>query len=216
MICHNGEINTLRGNVNWIRARQGAISSPILGRDLEKLWPLIYDGQSDSASFDNALELLVMSGYSIAHAMMMMIPEAWENHTLMDPARRAFYEYHAAMMEPWDGPAAMAFSDGRQIGATLDRNGLRPARYIVTDDDLVIMASEAGCLPVAEERIVKKWRLQPGKMFLVDLEKGRIIDDKELKETLASARPYAEWIDRIRVKLDEVESDRQQIGRAHV
>ncbi len=142
MIAHNGEINTLRGNVNWIRARQGAISSPILGKDLDKIWPLIYDGQSDSASFDNALELLVMGGYSLAHAMMMLIPEAWEGHTLMDPSRRAFYEYHAAMMEPWDGPAAVAFTDGRQIGATLDRNGLRPARYLVTDDDLVIMASE--------------------------------------------------------------------------
>ena len=208
MICHNGEINTVRGNVNWIRARQGAISSPILGRDLDKVWPLIYDGQSDSASFDNALELLVMGGYSIAHAMMMMIPEAWENHTLMDPARRAFYEYHAAMMEPWDGPASIAFTDGLRIGATLDRNGLRPSRYIVTSDDLVIMGSECGCLPVPEERIVKKWRLQPGKMFLVDLEKGRIIDDKELKDTLASARPYAEWIERIRVKLDEVETEK--------
>jgi len=208
MICHNGEINTLRGNINWIRARQGSISSPILGRDLDKVWPLIYDGQSDSASFDNALELLVMGGYSVAHAMMMMIPEAWENHTLMDPARRAFYEYHAAMMEPWDGPASIAFTDGRQIGATLDRNGLRPSRYIVTSDDLVIMGSECGCLPVPEEKIVKKWRLQPGKMFLVDLEKGRIIDDKELKDTLASARPYAEWIERIRVKLDEVETEK--------
>ncbi|HJS77293.1 MAG TPA: glutamate synthase-related protein [Burkholderiales bacterium] len=208
MICHNGEINTLRGNVNWIRARQGAISSPILGKDLDKIWPLIYDGQSDSASFDNALELLVMGGYSVAHAMMMMIPEAWENHTLMDPARRAFYEYHAAMMEPWDGPASIAFTDGRQIGATLDRNGLRPSRYIVTDDDLVIMGSECGCLPIPEEKIVKRWRLQPGKMFLVDLEKGRIVDDKELKETLAGAKPYAEWIERIRVKLDEVESEK--------
>ncbi len=208
MICHNGEINTLRGNVNWIRARQGAISSPILGKDLEKIWPLIYDGQSDSASFDNALELLVMGGYSVAHAMMMMIPEAWENHALMDPARRAFYEYHAAMMEPWDGPASIAFTDGRQIGATLDRNGLRPSRYIVTADDLVIMGSECGCLPVPEERIIKKWRLQPGKMFLVDLERGRIVDDKELKESLAGAKPYAEWIERIRVKLDEVETEK--------
>jgi glutamate synthase (NADPH/NADH) large chain len=208
LICHNGEINTLRGNVNWIRARQGAISSPILGQDLDKLWPLIYDGQSDSASFDNALELLLMGGYSVAHAMMMMIPEAWENHTLMDPARRAFYEYHAAMMEPWDGPASIAFTDGRQIGATLDRNGLRPSRYIVTDDDLVIMGSECGCLPVPEERIVKKWRLQPGKMFLVDLEKGRIVDDKELKDALAGAKPYGEWIERIRVKLDEVETEK--------
>jgi glutamate synthase (NADPH) large chain len=204
LIAHNGEINTLRGNVNWIRARQGAISSPILGRDLDKVWPLIYDGQSDSASFDNALELLVMSGYSVAHAMMMMIPEAWENHQHMDASRRAFYEYHAAMMEPWDGPASIAFTDGRLIGATLDRNGLRPSRYIVTDDDLVIMGSECGCLPIPEERIVRKWRLQPGKMFLVDLEKGRIVDDKELKDTLASARPYAEWIDRIRIKLDDL------------
>ena len=216
LIAHNGEINTLRGNVNWIRARQGAISSPILGKDLDKLWPLIYDGQSDSASFDNALELLVMSGYSVAHAVMMMIPEAWEGHTLMDPSRRAFYEYHAAMMEPWDGPAAIAFTDGRQIGATLDRNGLRPARYIVTDDDLVIMASEAGVLPIPEERIVKKWRLQPGKMFLVDLEKGRIVDDKELKDTLASARPYSEWMERIRIRLDDVESDRLQPERSNV
>jgi glutamate synthase (NADPH/NADH) large chain len=208
IICHNGEINTVRGNQNWIRARQGAISSPILGKDLDKLWPLIYPGQSDSASFDNAVELLVMGGYSVAHAMMMMIPEAWENHALMDPARRAFYEYHAAMMEPWDGPASIAFTDGRQIGATLDRNGLRPSRYIVTDDGLVIMGSECGCLPVPEEKIVKKWRLQPGKMFLVDLEKGRIIDDRELKDSLASARPYAEWIERIRVKLDEVETEK--------
>lgn len=210
MICHNGEINTVRGNVNWIRARQGAISSPILGRDLDKLWPLIYDGQSDSASFDNALELLVMGGYSVAHAMMMMIPEAWEGHTLMDTNRRAFYEYHAAMMEPWDGPAAIAFTDGRLIGATLDRNGLRPARYIVTADDLVIMGSECGCLPVPEERIIKKWRLQPGRMFLVDLEKGRIVDDRELKDTLAAAKPYREWIERIRVKLDDIEGDKLQ------
>jgi glutamate synthase domain-containing protein 2/glutamate synthase domain-containing protein 1/glutamate synthase domain-containing protein 3 len=210
MIAHNGEINTLRGNINWMRARQGAISSPVLGKDLDKLWPLIHDGQSDSASFDNALELLVMSGYSLAHAMMLMIPEAWEGHTLMDAGRRAFYEYHAAMMEPWDGPAAVAFTDGRQIGATLDRNGLRPARYLVTKDDLVVMASEAGVLPVPEEKIVKKWRLQPGRMFLVDLEAGRIIDDKELKDTLASARPYREWIERIRIKLDEVPAPKHE------
>ncbi len=204
MIAHNGEINTLRGNVNWIRARQGAISSPVLGKDLEKVWPLIYDGQSDSASFDNALELLTMSGYSLAHAMMMLIPEAWEKHALMDPHRRAFYEYHAAMMEPWDGPAAVAFSDGRQIGATLDRNGLRPARYLVTSDDMVVMASETGVLPIPEEKIIKKWRLQPGKMFLIDLEAGRIIDDRELKDTLASSKPYRAWIERIRIKLDDL------------
>jgi glutamate synthase (NADPH/NADH) large chain len=204
LIAHNGEINTLRGNVNWLRAREGAISSPVLGKDLEKLWPLIYPGQSDSASFDNALELLVMAGYSLAHGMMMLIPEAWEKHTLMDENRRAFYEYNAAMMEPWDGPAAVAFTDGRQIGATLDRNGLRPARYLVTDDDLVVMASETGVLPISEERIVKKWRLQPGKMFLVDLDLGRIVDDKELKDSLSAIKPYRGWIERIRVKLDEL------------
>jgi len=214
LIAHNGEINTLRGNVNWIRARQGAISSPILGKDLDKVWPLIYDGQSDSASFDNALELLLMGGYSVAHAMMMLIPEAWEAHTLMDPTRRAFYEYHASIMEPWDGPAAIAFTDGRQIGATLDRNGLRPARYLVTDNDLVVMASETGVLPIPEERIVKKWRLQPGKMFLVDLEAGRIIDDKELKDTLASAKPYREWIERIRIKLDDLPEPKERRGKS--
>src|SRR5439155_3184080 len=208
MVAHNGEINTVKGNFNWMRAREGVMKSPVLGDDLKKLYPISFEGQSDTATFDNALELLTMSGYPLAHAAMMMIPEAWEQHTLMDERRRAFYEYHAAMLEPWDGPAAMVFTDGRQIGATLDRNGLRPAPYIVTDDDLVIMGSECGCLPVPEERIVKKWRLQPGKMFLVDLEKGRIIDDKELKDSLASARPYAEWIERIRVKLDEVESDK--------
>ncbi|MBI1904800.1 MAG: glutamate synthase subunit alpha [Rhodocyclales bacterium] len=201
-IAHNGEINTLRGNYNWMRAREKGVSSPLLGADLEKIWPLIYPGQSDSASFDNALELLVMSGYSMAHAMMMMIPEAWESHTLMDERRRAFYEYHAAMMEPWDGPAAVAFTDGRQIGATLDRNGLRPARYLVTDDDVVVMASESGVLPIPESKIVKKWRLQPGKMFLIDLEQGRIIDDAELKDSLANAKPYTDWLSRINVKLD--------------
>ncbi|HRL74442.1 MAG TPA: glutamate synthase-related protein [Candidatus Accumulibacter phosphatis] len=204
MIAHNGEINTLRGNYNWMRAREKGTSSPLLAGDLEKIWPLIYPGQSDSASFDNALELLVMGGYSLAHAMMMLIPEAWESHTLMDEKRSAFYKYHAAMIEPWDGPAAVAFTDGRQIGATLDRNGLRPARYLVTDDDLVVMASEAGVLPIPEERIVKKWRLQPGKMFLIDLEEGRIIDDAELKDTLARARPYQDWLGRINIKLDEL------------
>ncbi|MBM3117162.1 glutamate synthase large subunit [Jeongeupia naejangsanensis] len=205
MIAHNGEINTVRGNVNWIRAREGAISSPVLGDSLNKVWPLIYPGQSDSASFDNALELLVMGGYSLAQAVMMMIPEAWEKHTLMGENRRGFYEYHAAMMEPWDGPAAVAFTDGRQIGATLDRNGLRPARYLVTKDDLVVMASESGVLPIADERIAQKWRLQPGKMFLIDMEQGRIIDDKEIKDGLANAKPYREWVDKIRIKLDEVQ-----------
>ncbi len=204
LVCHNGEINTLRGNVNWIRARQHGIASSVLGPDLDKIWPLIYDGQSDSASFDNALELLVMGGYSLAHAMMLMIPEAWARNPLMDEDRRAFYEYHAALMEPWDGPAAMAFTDGRQIGATLDRNGLRPARYIVTDDDFVVMASEVGVLDIPERKIVRKWRLQPGKMLLVDTEQGRIIDDDELKQTLATAKPYREWIDRSRVALESL------------
>ena len=204
MIAHNGEINTLRGNVNWIRARQQAIASPVLKEDLKKIWPLIYDGQSDSASFDNCLEMLVMGGYSLAHAMMMMIPEAWSGHKLMDEDRKAFYEYHATLMEAWDGPAAMAFTDGRQIGATLDRNGLRPARYILTDDDLVVLASEAGVLDIAESKIVKKWRLQPGKMFLVDIEKGRIIDDDQLKRELATAKPYREWVQQARIRLDDL------------
>ena len=206
MIAHNGEINTLRGNYNWMRAREKGTSSPLLGADLEKLWPLIYPNQSDSASFDNALELLVMGGYSLAHAMMMLIPEAWESHTLMDEKRRAFYEYHAAMMEPWDGPAAVAFTDGRQIGATLDRNGLRPARYLVTDDDLVVMASESGVLPIPDAKIVKKWRLQPGKMFLIDLEQGRIIEDLELKDTLSRQKPYQDWLSRINIKLDGLDA----------
>jgi glutamate synthase (NADPH) large chain len=204
LLAHNGEINTVKGNFNWMRAREGVMKSAVLNEDLQKLFPLIYEGQSDTACFDNALELLVMAGYPIAQAMMMMIPEAWENHTLMDENRRAFYEYHAAMMEPWDGPAAMAFTDGRHIGGTLDRNGLRPARYIVTDDDLVVMASESGVLPIPESKIIKKWRLQPGKMFLIDLDAGRIIDDKELKDTFANAKPYKQWIDSVRIKLDDL------------
>ncbi|MFZ6774109.1 glutamate synthase-related protein [Undibacterium sp. SXout7W] len=207
MIAHNGEINTVKGNFNWMRAREGVMKSAVLGDDLQKLYPLIFEGQSDTASFDNALELLVMAGYPIAQAMMMMIPEAWENHTMMDDNRRAFYEYHAAMMEPWDGPAAMAFTDGRQIGGTLDRNGLRPARYIVTDDDLVVMASESGVLPIPESKIIKKWRLQPGKMFLIDLEAGRIIDDKEIKDTYANAKPYKQWIQSVRIKLDSLKAE---------
>ncbi len=210
MIAHNGEINTVKGNVNWINARTGAISSAVLGDDLPKLWPLIYPGQSDTASFDNCLELLTMAGYPLAHAMMMMIPEAWEQHTLMDANRRAFYEYHAAMMEPWDGPAAIAFTDGRQVGATLDRNGLRPARYVITDDDLVVLASEAGVLPIPESRIVKKWRLQPGKMLLIDMAAGRIIDDQEIKDQLANARPYKQWIKRISVRLDDLVAPRPE------
>jgi glutamate synthase (NADPH) large chain len=210
LIAHNGEINTVKGNFNWMRAREGVMKSAVLGDDLKKLFPLIYEGQSDTACFDNALELLLMAGYPIAQAMMMMIPEAWENHTLMDDNRRAFYEYHAAMMEPWDGPAAMAFTDGRHIGGTLDRNGLRPARYIQTDDDLVVMASESGVLPIPESKIIKKWRLQPGKMFLIDLDAGRIIDDKELKDTYANAKPYKQWIESVRIKLDALGAEAEE------
>src|SRR4051794_19910720 len=204
LVCHNGEINTLRGNVNWIRARQHGISSTVLGEDLDKIWPLIYDGQSDSASFDNALELLLMGGYPLAHAMMLMIPEAWAGNPMMDEDRRAFYEYHAALMEPWDGPAAMAFTNGRQIGATLDRNGLRPARFIVTDDDYVIMASEVGVLDIPESKIVKKWRLQTGKIVVGDLQQGRIISDDEVKQTLATAKPYRDWVASCRLSLEEM------------
>jgi glutamate synthase (NADPH) large chain len=212
LIAHNGEINTVKGNFNWMRAREGVMKSAVLGDDLRKLFPLIYEGQSDTACFDNALELLIMSGYPIAQAMMMMIPEAWENHSMMDDNRRAFYEYHAAMMEPWDGPAAMAFTDGRHIGGTLDRNGLRPARYIVTDDDLVVMASESGVLPIPESKIIQKWRLQPGKMFLIDLEAGRIIDDKELKDTYSNAKPYKAWINSVRIKLNEIKLAESQLA----
>ena len=190
MVAHNGEINTLRGNVNWMAARQASVDSELFGKDISKLWPISYEGQSDTACFDNALEFLVQGGYSLAHAMMMLIPEAWAGNPLMDESRRAFYEYHAALMEPWDGPAAVAFTDGRQIGATLDRNGLRPARYLVTDDDLVVLASEMGVLPIPEEKIVNKWRLQPGKMLLVDLEQGRIVSDDEMKSSSPPSHPY--------------------------
>jgi len=207
MICHNGEINTLRGNVNWMAARRHTMRSEVLGEDLDTIWPLIPEGQSDSACFDNALELLVMGGYSLAQAMMLLIPEAWSGNKLMDEKRRAFYEFHAALMEPWDGPAAIAFTDGRQIGATLDRNGLRPARYLVTNDDLVVMGSEMGVLDIDDSRIVKKWRLQPGRMFLIDLEQGRIIDDAEVKAELAEAKPYQEWLDRTQIHLDSLPTD---------
>ncbi|EKF58797.1 glutamate synthase [Agrobacterium albertimagni AOL15] len=204
MVAHNGEINTLRGNVNWMAARQASVSSPLFGDDISKLWPISYEGQSDTACFDNALEFLQRGGYSLAHAVMMLIPEAWAGNQLMSPERKAFYEYHAALMEPWDGPAAVCFTDGRQIGATLDRNGLRPARYLVTDDDRVILASEAGTLPVPEERIVKKWRLQPGKMLLIDMAEGRIISDEEVKSSLAKSHPYREWLDRTQLILEDL------------
>ncbi|MGZ8313082.1 MAG: glutamate synthase central domain-containing protein, partial [Allosphingosinicella sp.] len=203
-IAHNGEINTLRGNVNWMNARRRTLESPLIGADLDKMWPIIPHGQSDTACLDNALELLLAGGYSLSHAVMLLIPEAWAGHARMEPKRRAFYEYHAALMEPWDGPAAIAFTDGRQIGATLDRNGLRPARFLVTDDDLVVMASEAGVLPIPEEKIVRKWRLQPGKMLLIDLEQGRIVEDEEVKATLAGAAPYREWLNDTQFKLGEL------------
>ena len=204
-VAHNGEINTVKGNYNWMKAREGVMSSPVLGNDLKKLYPISFAGQSDTATFDNCLELLTMSGYPIAQAVMMMIPEPWEQHTMMDERRRAFYEYSAAMLEPWDGPASIVFTDGRQIGATLDRNGLRPSRYCVTDDDFVIMGSESGVLPVPESKIVRKWRLQPGKMFLIDLEQGRMINDEELKASITNTKPYKQWIDGLRVKLDDVD-----------
>jgi glutamate synthase (NADPH/NADH) large chain len=209
MISHNGEINTVRGNTNWIQARYAAMQSDILGDDLKKLWPIAVEGQSDTACFDNALELLVMGGYSLSHAMMMLIPEAWAGNPLMDQDRRAFYEYHAALMEPWDGPAAIAFTDGRQIGATLDRNGLRPARYYVTDEGNVIMASEMGVLPIPEDRIVEKWRLQPGKMLLIDLEEKRIISDAEVKAKLANLHPYQQWLDRTQIVLEDMPAARK-------
>lgn len=203
-VAHNGEINTLRGNVNWMAARQASAESKLFGADISRLWPISYEGQSDTACFDNALEFLVQGGYSLAQAMMMMIPEAWAGNPLMDQNRRAFYEYCGALMEPWDGPASMAFTDGHQIGATLDRNGLRPARYLVTRDNLVVLASEIGVLPIPEEEIVVKWRLQPGKMLLVDLDEGRIISDDEIKTKLATAHPYQAWLDRTQIVLEDL------------
>jgi glutamate synthase (NADPH/NADH) large chain len=216
MVAHNGEINTLRGNVNWMAARQASVDSDLFGSEISKLWPISYEGQSDTACFDNALEFLVQGGYSLAHAMMMLIPEAWAGNPLMDEERRAFYEYNAALMEPWDGPAAVAFTDGRQIGATLDRNGLRPARYFVTDDGLVVMASEMGVLPTPEEKIVKKWRLQPGKMLLVDLEQGRIVSDEEIKESLSRAHPYQEWLNRTQIVLEDLRPVEPRAARTDV
>ncbi len=204
MVAHNGEINTLRGNVNWMAARQASVESKLFGNNISKLWPISYEGQSDTACFDNALEFLVQGGYSLTHAMMMLIPEAWAGNPLMGEDRKAFYEYHAALMEPWDGPAAVAFTDGRQIGATLDRNGLRPARYVVTDDGLVVLASEIGVLPIPEESIVQKWRLQPGKMLLVDLEEGRIVSDDEIKASLSASHPYADWLQRTQIVLEDL------------
>jgi glutamate synthase (NADPH/NADH) large chain len=216
MVAHNGEINTLRGNVNWMAARQASVSSPLFGKDISKLWPISYEGQSDTACFDNALEFLVQGGYSLAHAAMMLIPEAWAGNPTMDGKRRAFYEYHACLMEPWDGPAAVAFTDGLQIGATLDRNGLRPARYLVTKADRVIMSSESGVLPIDEANIVKKWRLQPGKMLLIDLAEGRIIADDELKADLAGKHPYQSWLDRTQIRVQDLPEVKAETRKTNV
>jgi glutamate synthase (ferredoxin) len=202
MISHNGEINTKRGNLNWMTARESLFESPLF--DVQKVVPVIDEHGSDTACLDSAIELLVMAGRPLAHAMMMLIPEAWSGHESMSAEKKAFYEYHGCLMEPWDGPASVAFTDGKQIGAVLDRNGLRPSRFYVTKDDLVIMASEVGVLPIAPERILRKGRLQPGKMFLVSLEEGRIIDDAELKTTLAAERPYAEWLKQNLISIDAV------------
>lgn len=216
MVAHNGEINTLRGNVNWMAARQASVHSNLYGKDISRLWPISYEGQSDTACFDNSLEFLVQGGYSLVHAVMMMIPEAWAGNPLMDEERRAFYEYHAALMEPWDGPAAIAFTDGRQIGATLDRNGLRPARYLVTSDDRIVMASEMGVLKIPEDQIITKWRLQPGKMLLVDLEQGRLIPDDEIKATLANSHPYRAWLGRTQIQVENLPDAPAKTARSNL
>ncbi|WP_285724287.1 glutamate synthase large subunit [Psychromicrobium xiongbiense] len=203
-VAHNGEINTVKGNRNWMRARQATLSSPLLGDNPEELFPICTPGASDSASFDEVAELLWLSGRPLTHAIMMMIPEAWENHTAMDPARRAFYEYHSLLMEPWDGPAAISFTDGTLVGATLDRNGLRPGRYWITEDGLVVFASEVGVLGIEPAKVVKKGRVSPGKMFLVDTEAGRIVDDEEIKSELAAANPWAQWVEQNVIRLEDL------------
>ena len=213
-IAHNGEINTVMGNRNWMRAREALLRSDLIPGDPERLFPICTPGASDSASFDEVLELLHMGGRSLPHSVLMMIPEAWENHTEMDAKRRAFYEFHSALMEPWDGPACVVFTDGHQVGAVLDRNGLRPSRYWVTDDGLVVLASEVGVLDIAPEKIVRKGRLQPGRMFLVDTEEHRIIEDEEIKEELASEHPYDEWLHAGLIKLADI-ADREHVIHSH-
>ncbi|MFO1456523.1 MAG: glutamate synthase large subunit [Steroidobacteraceae bacterium] len=205
-LAHNGEINTLRGNINWMRAREALMESALFGEDIKKLAPIVNVNGSDSSMFDNVLELMVLGGRSLPHAMMMMIPEPWSKHESMDPAKKAFYEFHSSLMEPWDGPAAISFTDGKQIGSVLDRNGLRPARYYVTKDDLVVMASEAGVLNFPPQDIVRKGRLQPGRMFLVDTEQGRIIEDEEIKRTVVNERPYADWLKQNLIHLKDLPS----------
>ncbi|MFN6299083.1 MAG: glutamate synthase large subunit, partial [Microcystis sp.] len=203
-IAHNGEINTLRGNINWMHARQSMFASPLFGEDIKRIQPVINIEGSDSLIFDNALELMVLSGRSLPHAVMMMIPEPWAAHESMSDEKKAFYEYHSCLMEPWDGPASIAFTDGTMMGAVLDRNGLRPSRYYVTKDDLVIMASEAGVLPIEPERVAFKGRLQPGRMFLVDMKEGRIVADEEIKAGIANAKPYRQWLNENLVNLDDL------------
>jgi glutamate synthase domain-containing protein 2/glutamate synthase domain-containing protein 1/glutamate synthase domain-containing protein 3 len=214
-VAHNGEINTVRGNVNWMHARESILQSDLFGSDLKKLMPVIQPNGSDSACFDNALELLVQSGRSLPHAMAMLIPEAWDGNPHMDERKKAFYEYHCSLMEPWDGPAAIAFTDGRVIGATLDRNGLRPARWLVTHDDMVVLSSETGVLPVKPENVKRKGRLQPGKMFLIDIEQGRMVSDKEIKEQLAGRQPYAEWLREYQITLDKLPEPTRVHGLDH-
>jgi glutamate synthase domain-containing protein 2/glutamate synthase domain-containing protein 1/glutamate synthase domain-containing protein 3 len=204
MVAHNGEINTLRGNRNWMRARSGSMQSEVFGDELAKMYPLLTESGSDSATFDNALQILYANGRSLPHSVLMLIPEAWQKNELMDPDLRAFYEYHACLMEPWDGPASVAFTNGQLIGAVLDRNGLRPSRYYVTKDDTVIMASEVGVLPIDPARVAQKWRLQPGKIFLIDMQQGRIIDDREIKSELVDKRPWRKWLDEQMVELDKL------------
>src|ERR1041385_8305290 len=203
-IAHNGEINTLRGNINWMHARQAMFESDLFGDDIKKILPIINTDGSDSAMFDNCLELLVLAGRSLPQAMMMMIPEPWTKHESMSPEKKAFYEYHSCLMEPWDGPASIAFTDGKKIGAALDRNGLRPSRYYVTKDDLVVMASEVGVLDIPPDRVLQKGRLQPGRMFLIDTEQGRIVADEELKQTIATEQPYREWLNTNLIRLADV------------
>ena len=214
-VAHNGEINTLKGNVNWMNARQSILASPLFGEDLKKLFPIITPGGSDSASFDNAVEFLLQAGRSLPHVMAMLIPEAWAGNPHMAPEKRAFYEYHASLMEPWDGPAAIAFTDGRVIGATLDRNGLRPGRFVVTNDDLVVLASEAGVLNIPPENVKRKGRLQPGRMFLVDTVAGRIVTDREIKESLAARHPYGEWLQENQITLEKLPEPYRVLGPDH-
>ena len=209
VICHNGEINTVKGNVNWMRARESELSSALFGEDLAKILPVVTQGNSDSATFDNVLELLMLAGRSLPHAVMMMIPEAFRNRSDLPDELKGFYAFHSCLMEPWDGPASVAFTDGRVVGATLDRNGLRPGRWVITRDGHVVLGSEAGLLDVPRREVVRLGRLQPGKLFLVDLEQGRVVDDGEVKHQIATQKPYGEWYARNAVRFAEMEPSEQ-------